>query len=419
VSSLRSHAARQFSCLHSRSLTYNACYVELRRKTKACEIIVDNTIDLEPIARLTRDLKSASVTLGDDEARFLVDAYYIMQEDRKRYYAQDRTLEEGKEPNEVIKWFARQSETLEKQIARALDAYASHHPVGTWLYSVYGVGPVISAGLFAHIDIERAPTVGHIYSFGGYAGVQAEETKHLSRAIYRATYAKPYDRTTRNNVPELEMEGDYKAVYLYPDDDTKKRKDIAALFQVTVEGDAKPKVIDGEPEFLTCEFVNHRVYAGSRPWLAKQKRPFNADLKTLFWKIGQSFLKFSNVEDCFYGGLYRQRKEFEVNNNEEGKLAHIAAQRVDTVDKDTDAYKAYSIGKLPPAHIDARARRFAVKMFLSDLHAVWYFLRYKVVAPRPYVVDHLGHAHWRMPHHIELVPGMEEAYRRRQPVVRR
>jgi hypothetical protein len=173
-----------------------------------------DTIDLEPIARLTRDLKSASIKLGNDEARFLVDAYYIMQEDRKRYYAQDRTLEAGEEPNEVIKWFAAQSGTLEKQIARALDAYASNHPVGPWLYSVYGVGPVISAGLFAHIDIEHAPTVGHIYSFGGYAGAPSEETKHLQRAILRVTYQKPYDRTTREAVPELEMKGDYTATYL-------------------------------------------------------------------------------------------------------------------------------------------------------------------------------------------------------------
>ena len=34
---------------------------------------------LTPILKLSRDLKNAAVTLGDDEARFLVDAYYQMQ----------------------------------------------------------------------------------------------------------------------------------------------------------------------------------------------------------------------------------------------------------------------------------------------------------------------------------------------------
>ena len=37
-------------------------------------------------------------------------------------------------------------------------------------------------------------------------------------------------------------------------------------------------------------------------------------------------------------------------------------------DKKTDAYKAYSSGNLPPAHIHAMARRYAVKLFLSHLH---------------------------------------------------
>jgi hypothetical protein len=257
-----------------------------------------NTI-LDPIARLTRDLRSAALTLGDDEARFLVDAYYIMQEDRKRYFAQERTLEVSQEPNEVIKWFARQSKTLEDQIARALDAYASHHPVGGWLYSVYGIGPVISAGLIAHIDIEKAPNVGHIFSFGGIAGTQNEGTKHLSRAIYRVTYEQPYDKD-RVLLPELDMPEGFTATYLYPDDDRKKG-DIAALFQVVVEGKSIPTPGNGRPMPLTCEFKEHRVHTGSKKWEKGQKRPFNADLKTLFWKIGQSFMKFSNVEACFYG----------------------------------------------------------------------------------------------------------------------
>ena len=40
--------------------------------------------DLDPITRLTRDLRAAARTLSEDEARFLVDAYYAMQRDRIR-----------------------------------------------------------------------------------------------------------------------------------------------------------------------------------------------------------------------------------------------------------------------------------------------------------------------------------------------
>ena len=36
-----------------------------------------------------------------------------------------------------------------------------------WARSIYGIWPVLAAGLLAHIDIEQAPTVGHIWSFAG------------------------------------------------------------------------------------------------------------------------------------------------------------------------------------------------------------------------------------------------------------
>lgn len=124
-------------------------------------------IDLDPISRLTRDLKTASRVLSDDEARFLVDSYYAMQGDRIRADHQTRTLEAGGEPNAVMSWLGAQRYTLEKQVARALDAYSDASPLGRWARSITGIGPVITAGLLAHIDIKQAPTVGHIWRYAG------------------------------------------------------------------------------------------------------------------------------------------------------------------------------------------------------------------------------------------------------------
>ena len=56
------------------------------------------SMELEPLTRLTKDLKVAAITLSDDEARFLVDYYYITQEDRKRSNSQVRALKETEEP---------------------------------------------------------------------------------------------------------------------------------------------------------------------------------------------------------------------------------------------------------------------------------------------------------------------------------
>lgn len=255
----------------------------------------------ESVQRLTRDLVKSAATLTEDEARYLVDYYYITQEDRKRASNQTRALTESGEPCMVVAWLAAQSETLESQIKRALDAYTDAHPVGEWLKGIHGIGPVLAAGLLAHIDIAKAPTVGHIWRFAGL-------------------------------------------------DPTLK-------------------------------------------WEKGQKRPWNASLKTLCWKIGQSFMKFSGSEECFYGHIYRERKAYEVARNDAGANAALAAQIKEKVGKSTEAYKHLSVGKLPPGQIDARARRYAVKLFLSHLHGEWYRRVNGTEPPLPYPIAHQGHAH--------------------------
>jgi hypothetical protein len=267
------------------------------------ETIDTETPILEPIARLSRDIRQAALTLGDDEARFLVDAYYLMQDDRKRTYAQERTLGNNAEPNQVISWLADQSATLENQIKSALDVYTKAHVMGSWMREVTGIGPVISAGLLAHIDIEKCPTVGHIWQFAGIAG------------------------------------------------------------------------------------------EGQKKWEKGTKRPHNAQLKTLCWKLGQSFMKLSNHPDCIYGQHYRAQKDKYLARNVASDYHERALARASTVGKSTEAYKHYSTGKLPPAHIDAMARRWAVKLFLVALHGEWYQRHFGRPAPLPYPISILGHAH--------------------------
>jgi hypothetical protein len=121
----------------------------------------------EPIRRLTRDLRNAAYSLSEEEARFLVDAYYQMQRDRIRAAHQLRTLTESEEPHDVMGWLAGEREGLEGQVRRALDAYSGAQPAGVWARSITGIGPVICAGLLANIDIKEAPTVGHIWRFAG------------------------------------------------------------------------------------------------------------------------------------------------------------------------------------------------------------------------------------------------------------
>ena len=139
-------------------------------------------------------------------------------------------------------------------------------------------------------------------------------------------------------------------------------------------------------------------FAGLDPtieWKKKTKRPFNAQLKVLCWKLGESFVKVSGNEKAFYGKIYRERKELEVKRNDNGDFADQAENilKKKNIGKTTEAYKHYTNGKLPPAHIQARSTRYSVKLFLSHLHEVWFKHEYGKNPPNPFVLEHEGHAH--------------------------
>jgi hypothetical protein len=255
------------------------------------------------ISNLNKDIKEAAKTLSVNEARYFVDSYYTIQEYRKATGNQVRALGESQEPGEVIKWFFDQHNGLENNIRKVLDIYTNQHPVGVWLKGISGIGPVIAAGLIAHIDITKAPTVGHIWSYAG----------------------------------------------LNP----------------------------------------------NQKWEKGQKRPWNARLKTLCWKVGESFVKVSNNPKDIYGHIYAERKAIETANNEAGLFSDQAARILETkkLGKDTEAYKSYVQEKLPPAHIHARAKRYAVKLFLSHLHEFWYEHEFGEKPPLPYPITIMGHAH--------------------------
>jgi hypothetical protein len=110
-------------------------------------------------------------------------------------------------------------------------------------------------------------------------------------------------------------------------------------------------------------------------------------------------VKTCNRENAYYGKVYAQRKLYETEKNEAGEYAEQARQKLEdfNIGKDTEAYKWYSEGKLPPAHIHSRAKRYAVKLFLAHLHEVMYRDKFGKAPPNPYPIEHLGHAHYLEP----------------------
>lgn len=254
--------------------------------------------------------------LTDAERRLLVANYYQSQQMRKSMDMQMRHLGD-KEPLWISTYAANSFAEIEAQIAKAFETLLTS-PVAQWLKAQHGIGPVIATGLLAHIDIEKAPTAGHIWRFAGL-------------------------------------------------DPTMK-------------------------------------------WEKGQKRPYNADLKQLTWHAGQSFMKFAKHENCFYGHLYKSRKKFEIDRNESGANADKAKEFKVSAGATKEVKQKLAEGKLPDFNIDARARRYAVKIFLSHLQTVMYWDKYGKVPPKPFAISILGHAHEIKIPHVHLLPGLSEAY---------
>ena len=118
------------------------------------------------IPRMDKEMVLLAGKLSDPEARFLVSNYYMAQEMRKRCDMQIRHIGDKELPT-VLQHTANSFAAIEEDVKKALLKFAEHKLVGQWCLAQGGVGPVISAGLLAHLDIEEAPTAGHFWAFAG------------------------------------------------------------------------------------------------------------------------------------------------------------------------------------------------------------------------------------------------------------
>jgi hypothetical protein len=298
--------------------------------------------------------KKKGKDIGINEARYLIDFYYGVQKLRihnsNKISALERdatekvkelklnpkdpeVIKEFIEPHDAIKWTYDAYYSMEKKIYKLLEIYAKTHPMYWFFEQTCGIGPVLASSFLAFIDIYKAPNAGHIWSYAG----------------------------------------------LNP----------------------------------------------NQHWNKGEKRPWNANLKKACYLAGQSFIKQKNRKSDYYGKIYQQRKDFEWSKN---LLGHFKDQALKTItdknfDKSTIAYQFYvgninhkklglalSAGKvnlqddkvlkalkledgeprfpmLPPGHIESRARRYAVKLFLSHLHECWFEQEVGFKAPRPYILE--------------------------------
>lgn len=143
-------------------------------------------------------------------------------------------------------------------------------------------------------------------------------------------------------------------------------------------------------------FSHVRSFAGlyRKPWEKGEKRPWNAELRMLCWKIGDSFRKFSRRDECHYGHAYRERKVLLEERNANGRYAATAATSLETRKfRDKGVIEVYESGRLPQGRIEAWARQHAVELYLSHWHECATWLRYNRMPAKPW-----AHAHDTVEH---------------------
>jgi hypothetical protein len=235
--------------------------------------------------------------------------------------------------------------------------------VGRWLLSINGLGPVLAAGLLGYLDIEGKD---YATQFISYAGLNDNNRPWLgaekSRAIVNEVCGTS-KTVTDDMVAEIAVRTQWPYTFL--------------VKRAYTEKDGKGKW-SKDKLIKACSMI-----------------PYNKELKTHMYKVGSSFQWLCNKPESLYGSLFTQRRQYEMEKNEAGEYAQQAAEKLEKYDigKTTEAYKAYSQGKLPKAHINARAMRWTEKIFLSHLFEEMYRVRYDKVPPRYYSLDKLGEEH--------------------------
>jgi hypothetical protein len=240
-----------------------------------------------------------TLELQTHEIADVVELYYDCQKLRIAHANKERS----EAPSELVQWLDHWMRYGENVIAGKLKKWveSSQCPAeAAWAYEQIGIGPVIAAGLAAHIDVSKANSISALWKFAGQA--------------------PGFDRKVRGT-----------------------------------------------------------------------KLCYNARLKTLCWKLGESFVKVSGKEGATYGHLYADFKAEEIGRNEAGALAQAAAREL-AAKKITDKHTKEVLqgGHLIDGHLHSRAKRRAVKIFLSHY---WTKGRESRGLPvrAPYAMQILGH----------------------------
>lgn len=389
--------------------------------------------------------------------RFLVDSYYQFQNQRIANDNRIRAIKQGfdttdpnnTQPSFALAWLAEENRNIEKQLKLMLAHYTVTSKVGMWLNDIVGIGPCLSAGLLAYLDVDES--MHTCAGFWSYCGLNDNNVKWLGSTKAKQVMKDVHEKVLglcKERMSRFSSLQDKKDIAQIKKLVKRYRKEFAKLFiqdakeidifdilvnNYDVSEDLATKIVNDckiydrgyeryyntifylydtvhpTPEFMYLVAVKlkrkyRNIIKGS--YDSKKAKdhtyerlekflsmpPYIRALKKLCYKIGDSFSKQTS-RGSMYGKIYNQRREYETKKNERGDYAELAAKELEEKNYTKKEHiECLKSGKLTAGHIVMRSRRFAVKLFISHLFDAMYIDKFGRTPGLPYVFN-LGNKH--------------------------
>lgn len=344
-------------------------------------------VELDGLASISKEVKKSVANVTDKQIRIIIDSYYQTQAARIALENQVRAVNQGYDDgvdelknvsdedsdNLAIRWLLDDYKNRENQIKKMIAEYVKNVPVCSWATAIKGIGPIFAANLYSYINMDICK---HANQFLNYAGLNDNNTPWLGKEKAENIVNEAYEKyAAKKSDPASDDILNYVA-----NKSGRKFETVLRGFTSHKEKDTK-KTSD---KVLLTKYLS--------------KPPYNKELKTTCYLIGESFCKVSN-RGSLYGTLYRERKAWETTMNESGHYAEQAARMLSekNYDKSTPTYKAMSQGKLSEAHINNRAKRYATKIFLTHFFEACWLDKYGTKPPVIYPIAFQNHVDYIEP----------------------
>lgn len=437
---------------------------EIITKDRELEVIPE-VEEVEVVAKVSKEEKEALINASSNKkiVGYLVDQYYQSQDYRITAENQARAVLQGFDESDRDQFIfiekekdnARAQEALNKKY---MDIVTDTIPVCQWMKSITGIGPVLSAYLYSAFDVKVGRYNTNFLSYAGlndnnnpWLGTEKAKALVKEAVQYRQerldaitkiledhidnkksydAFMKTLKRIGKNVEVDMYFDDTRNEILASTDIDINKIEDldISSFFDY-IKLAANPKLCDD----ILVSYVARKttrnpnnVWKGVKNnWSRKKsktkapsvddleaylaKPPYNKDLKRTMFIVGDMFIKNSGREKSLYGKIYKQKKLEYIMKNENGEYAEDAKRILAEKNWDTNTatYKRLSEGMLSDAHILARARRYAVKLFISHVFEAMYYAEYREEPPKTYVIQYMGH-HDYIPPEVDYRPFIDK-----------